>query len=88
MLPYLPSYTGPLQVGTIDVEIPISELNSPAPLPANFDIPTIKARIFYPCESSKRKTKSVYWIPDPQFEYLQAFASFLGASSRLSKTIA
>jgi platelet-activating factor acetylhydrolase len=88
MFPYLPSYSGPHPVGTTDIEIPLSELSSPAPLPQNFDIPTIKARIFYPCGTTKTKAKSVYWVPDPQWEYLQAFASFLGASSRLSKAVA
>ena len=88
MFPYLPSYTGPHAVGTIDIEIPISELDSPAPLPDNFDIPTIKARIFYPCEPVKKKSKPVYWIAEPQWDHLEAFYSFLGASSRMSKAIA
>ncbi len=106
-IPGFPGFTGPYDVGTVDLEIPISELSSPSeaqaptpeiapPLanaseeqrdtlspPPNFDITTISFRIFYPCEPTK-SSKSPYWLPTPQTEYLKAYARFLGASPRLA----
>ncbi|KAL8939433.1 MAG: hypothetical protein Q9216_003352 [Gyalolechia sp. 2 TL-2023] len=47
--PAFPSYTGPYQMGTTDVEIPAAELPSPSPTPDS-SISTISFRIFYPSE--------------------------------------
>ena len=106
-IPGFPGFTGPYEVGTVDLEIPISELSSPSeaqaptpeiapPLanaseeqrdtlspPPDFDITTISFRMFYPCEPTK-SSKSPYWLPTPQTEYLKAYARFLGASPRLA----
>lgn len=81
--PAFPSYTGPYQVGTTDVEIPAVELPSPSPAPDS-GISTVSFRIFYPSELSAKQAKPVYWLPDPQHEYLSAYVRFLGASHRLS----
>lgn len=81
--PAFPSYTGPYKVGTTDVEIPAAELPSPSPTP-DPSISTISFRIFYPSEPSTKHPKPVYWLPDPQHEYLSAYVRFLGASHRLS----
>ncbi|KAL9003744.1 MAG: hypothetical protein Q9188_003408 [Gyalolechia gomerana] len=81
--PAFPSYTGPYQVGSTDVEIPVAELPSPSPIPDS-SITTVSFRIFYPSEPSAKHSKSVYWLPDPQHEYLSAYVRFLGASHRLS----
>ncbi|KAM0314860.1 hypothetical protein ACHAO8_004337 [Botrytis cinerea] len=88
-IPGFPEYTGPHKVGTIDVEIPISELDSPAQIPSNAgNIPTIQYRIFYPCETeTKHKAKSVNWIPTPQRDYISAYSRFLGAGSTLAEVI-
>ncbi|KAJ8070970.1 hypothetical protein OCU04_001326 [Sclerotinia nivalis] len=88
-IPGFPEYTGPHKVGTIDVEIPISELDSPSQTPSNVEnIPTIQYRIFYPCEAqSKHKGKSVNWIPAPQRDYIGAYSRFLGAGSTLAEVI-
>ena len=88
MFSSLPSYTGKYQVGTVDLEVPISELSSPSLPPKGCTVSTIKARIFYPCRYPEKRSKPVYWVPEPQWEYLEAFAAFLGASNRLSKAIA
>ncbi|KAI4102960.1 MAG: hypothetical protein L6R37_004110 [Teloschistes peruensis] len=80
--PSFPSYTGPYKVGAADVEIPAAELPSPSPNP-DPSLTTVSFRIFYPCEPAK-PTKPVYWLPDPQHEYLGAYTRFLGASRRLS----
>ncbi|KAI4093525.1 MAG: hypothetical protein LQ339_007663 [Xanthoria mediterranea] len=81
--PSFPSYTGPYAVGTTDVEIPAAELPSPSstPVPA---LSTVSFRIFYPCEVPPKPAKPVYWLPDPQHDYLGAYVRFLGASRRLS----
>ncbi|KAL9582282.1 MAG: hypothetical protein Q9212_003391 [Teloschistes hypoglaucus] len=81
--PGFPSYTGPYKVGTADVEIPATELPSPSPNP-DPSLTTVSFRIFYPCEPPAKPSKPVYWLPDPQHEYLGAYTRFLGASRRLS----
>lgn len=85
-LPAFPSHTGPHQVGTQDVEIPVSELHSPASSPES-TIPTVSFRIFYPSEPNSPKEftkKAVHWLPSPQGGYFQGYAKFLGSSPRLA----
>ena len=81
--PSFPTYSGPYPVGTLDVEVPTSEVLSPSPAP-DPTITTISFRVFYPCNPPKEGPKSVYWLPDPQRQYIKAYAQFLGASSSLS----
>ncbi|MCJ1379127.1 hypothetical protein MMC17_002227 [Xylographa soralifera] len=80
-------YGGPYPVGTVDIEIPVSELPSVTRTPDS-SISTVSFRVFYPCESPHSSVKPVYWIPDPQHGYVSAYARFLGASSRISQLIA
>jgi platelet-activating factor acetylhydrolase len=84
-VPAFPEYSGPHKVGTIDVEIPVSELDSPSPAPDE-SISTVQFRIFYPCEPDA-KGKNVNWIPKPQREYVSAYSRFLGAGSTLAEII-
>ncbi|KAI0471785.1 phospholipase A2 [Xylariaceae sp. FL0804] len=85
-IPRLPEYPGPYRVGTVDVEIPVSELESPAPAPDGAaDIPTILFRIFYPCEPDTT-AKRIPWLPTPQREHMSAYMQFLGASPVLANT--
>ena len=81
--PSFPAYSGPYPVGTLDCEVPTSEILSPSPAP-DPSITTVSFRIFYPCNPPQQGPKSVYWLPDPQRQYLKAYAQFLGASSGLS----
>ena len=85
--PSFPAYTGPYKVGTVDVELSISELYSPAPSPDPL-ISTVSFRMFYPCDDASALKKSVYWIPEPQHDYISAYARFLGASSKISYFLA
>lgn len=83
-VPAFPEYTGPYKVGTMDVEIPVTELNSPSPTPENAtDIPTVQFRVFYPAvdESSQ---KAIPWLPTPQRHHVSGYTEFIG----ISKTIA
>ncbi|KAG9234419.1 platelet-activating factor acetylhydrolase [Amylocarpus encephaloides] len=84
-VPSFPEYTGPYKVGTIDVELPVSELELPSPRPDE-SISTIQYRIFYPCEPES-KSRSVYWIPAPQRGYVSAYGRFVGAGSMLAEFI-
>ncbi|KAF2707270.1 hypothetical protein K504DRAFT_535793 [Pleomassaria siparia CBS 279.74] len=87
--PSFPTYTGPYAVGSLDVEIPTSELESPDPNPSPCaNVPTVAFRVFYPCQEAgkeKEKGKGVRWIPSPQREYIGAYARFLGAGNAFSQ---
>ncbi|KAI8633239.1 phospholipase A2 [Xylariaceae sp. FL1651] len=84
-VPRFPEYTGPYKVGTVDVEIPIYELDSPAPTPENAaDIETVQFRIFYPCEPNA-KGKRITWLPAPQRDHLSAYIQFLGVGPYLAE---
>ncbi|KAF9691894.1 hypothetical protein EKO04_010058 [Ascochyta lentis] len=78
--PSFPAYTGPHKVGSIDVEIPISELENPSDDVPPADLPTVAFRVFYPCRQDSEQ-EPVKWIPSPQREYIAAYARFLGANS-------
>ncbi|KAF2751395.1 hypothetical protein M011DRAFT_394765 [Sporormia fimetaria CBS 119925] len=82
--PSFPSYTGRYKVGTVDVEIPVRELDSPSPAPSFSKLPTVAFRVFYPCQPDSEQ-KQVRWIPSPQREYIGAYARFLGANSAFSQ---
>lgn len=85
LLPYLPAYSGPYSVGTIDLEIASADLipsgQSSAQIPE-----TVACRIFYPAEQPPKKSHSrpVYWIQSPQKEIVSAYGRFLGASPTLA----
>lgn len=85
-IPGFPEYTGPHKVGTIDVEFPVSELESQSPAPDE-GISTVQYRIFYPCEP-EAKGKTISWLPTPQRGYVSAYTKFLGAGSTLADFIA
>lgn len=81
--PAFPAYTGPHKVGSIDVEIPVGELENPSDDAPPADISTVAFRVFYPCRQDSEQ-KAVKWIPSPQREYIAAYARFLGANSALA----
>ncbi|KAJ9646484.1 hypothetical protein H2199_002533 [Coniosporium tulheliwenetii] len=81
--PGFPSYTGPYQVGSVDVEIPVTDLEAPSPAPDS-TIATTAFRVFYPCEPGAHE-RPVRWIPNPQRGYVSAYARFLGAGSAFSE---
>ena len=84
--PEFPEYTGPYKVGSIDVEIPVSELESPSPAPDE-SISTVQYRMFYPCQPESTKKEDVTWVPAPQRESISAYARFAGAGSKLAEFI-
>ncbi|KAJ2992944.1 hypothetical protein NUW58_g1999 [Xylaria curta] len=85
-VPRFPEFTGPYKVGTVDIEIPVCELESPAPAPDNAaDIETVQFRIFYPCDASATSKKRITWLPAPQRDYLSAYIKFLGVGPLLAE---
>ncbi|MBE7180049.1 MAG: hypothetical protein INR71_02380 [Terriglobus roseus] len=78
-MPAFPQYSGPYTVGSADLEIPVSSLQSPAPAP-DADVTTVAFRIFYPCDEASRD-RPIRWLAYPHRGYVQAFAQFLGASN-------
>jgi len=85
---YFPEYNGPYDVGTVDVEVPASDLPSPAEAPEDAQ-PTIAFRIFYPCikPTSDEIDRPVRWIPQPQKATIASFAKFLGVREAVAKGI-
>lgn len=77
-IPTLPEYTGPYGVGTVDVEIPTADLESPGPAPPEAaDIETIQFRVFYPTLPGAEGQR-ITWLPAPQRDHLSAYIKFLG----------
>lgn len=77
IFPSLPKYPGPYQVGSIDVEIPISDTR-------NFEVTetsveTVLVRLFYPADSTAGLSKGTApsWLPQPNMEYAKGYAAFL-----------
>lgn len=76
IFPTLPKYPGPFQVGSVEVEVPISK-------PRNFDttgtkVETILVRLFYPADTSAvSKRAAPSWLPQPGMEYAKGYANFL-----------
>ncbi|KAH8664233.1 platelet-activating factor acetylhydrolase, isoform II-domain-containing protein [Xylariales sp. PMI_506] len=85
-VPGFTEYTGPYKVGTVDVEIPVSELDSPAPAPNGTDIETVQFRVFYPTQPDA-KGKKITWLPSPQRHHLSAYIKFLGVGSLVAEAV-
>ncbi|KAI8933760.1 hypothetical protein NX059_009473 [Plenodomus lindquistii] len=85
--PGFPAHTGPYKVGSVDVEIPTSELQSPTDDAPPAELPTVAFRMFYPCKQDSDQ-KAVKWIPSPQRETIAAYAKFLGANSAFAGVFA
>jgi platelet-activating factor acetylhydrolase len=84
-IPAFPEYTGPYKVGTVDVEIPVSELESPSTAPEGTDkIHTVQYRMFYPAVAESNE-KRISWLPNPQRQHLVAYTKFLGLGPMLAE---
>lgn len=83
-----PAYKGQYEVGTVDVEIPVSDLPAASDAPEGA-VKTVAFRIFYPCQKPGKGEihRPVRWIPQPQRENINAMAKFLGAGSKLASFI-
>ncbi len=86
-VPAFPEYTGPYKVGTVDIEIPVSELESPSPAPDNATgIHTVQFRIFYPATPDSQG-KRISWLPAPQRSHVSAYTKFLGIGPILAEVV-
>lgn len=84
-MPAFPEYTGPYKVGTIDIELPVSDFESPAPVPEGAsDIHTVQFRMFYPAAPVSGE-KRIGWLPTPQRQHLSAYTKFLGIGPMLAE---
>ena len=92
-IPSFPPYTGPYPVGTLDVEIPVSDLPAPCPRPeATEHIQTVQFRVFYPADADAtgpkgKSGKKATWLPLPQREHIAGYTKFAGAGSLLAGAI-
>jgi platelet-activating factor acetylhydrolase len=84
IVPGFPEYSGPYPVGSLDVELPVSELEAPSEAPEGADIATVAYRIFYPCEPTAN-SRPIRWLPGPQKASLAAYAKFIGANNLVAQ---
>jgi len=85
-VPALPPYPGPFKVGSVEYEIPVSEISTDGPLP-DPRITTVKFRLFYPTTATASTKQSIPWLPTPQRQWTEAYASFIGAGPGLSSLL-
>lgn len=86
-IPAFPEYTGPYKVGTMDVEIPVSELDSLSPVPETAaHISTVQFRVFYPAVPESDQ-KRISWLPNPQRHHVSAYTQFIGIGSTLAEVL-
>lgn len=86
-VPAFPEYTGPYKVGTMDVEMPVCDLESPSPAPDNAaDIETVQYRIFYPAVPESNE-KNISWLPAPQRRHVSAYTQFIGINHTLAEVL-
>ncbi|PWW76444.1 hypothetical protein C7212DRAFT_357376 [Tuber magnatum] len=100
LIPQLPTYPGPYDVGSFELEIPASSLLEPASKrsPPDTKVETVQFRVFYPAEKTDSAnttgwfggtaTKPIRWLPEPyQREYLSGYARFMGVSSGFAEIV-
>ena len=86
-VPGFPEYTGPYKVGSVDVEVPITDLESPSATPEGaYDIPTVHFRIFYPATVDSKEDR-VSWLPSPQRYHVTAYTKFMGVGAGLAEVL-
>lgn len=86
-VPAFPEYTGPYKVGTMDVEIPVTDLDAPSPAPENAaNIPTVQFRVFYPAVPESNE-KRIPWLPNPQRHHVSAYTKFVGVGHTLAEVL-
>ncbi|KAF3907556.1 hypothetical protein AA313_de0202939 [Arthrobotrys entomopaga] len=94
-IPYFPPYKGPYEVGTLDIELPVSpfvDAGLSPPCPSHSDIPTVQFRLFYPAAlkgqaKSEGSQSGANWIPSPRKEYVAAYCRFAGAGDFLANVL-
>lgn len=81
MLSHFPALKGPLQVGSLDLEIATKglALKDDKDPQVFFEKPsTILFRLFYPTDRPTKRP--VFWVPEPhQTEYLHAYEQYAGS---------
>jgi platelet-activating factor acetylhydrolase len=76
IFPLLPKYTGPYQVGSLELEVPL-EGTKEWPITETVS-ETILVRLFYPTDDDDGvRRSSPTWLPQPSREYARGYADFL-----------
>lgn len=89
----LPRYTGPHDVGAIDIEVPVREprlihdaiykaTNKPA-----FELETVLFTLYYPIAKGVTTGKHHYWVPQPLWLTSVGYAKFAHASNPLTDNV-
>lgn len=82
----LPEYTGPYDVGAVDIEVPLDQSRRVNDItfvrdgtPA-FEVETVLFTLYYPTSSgnSYKGKEKLYWIPSPISATAKGYAHFLG----------
>ncbi|KAI1813028.1 PAF acetylhydrolase [Poronia punctata] len=90
----LPMYTGPYQVGAIDLEIPVTppRVIDPARFKGSeqnaFELETVLFTLYYPSANEKQRHRRVHhWIPRPIRVTAEGYAKFARINSCITKPI-
>jgi len=75
IFPALPKYSGPYEVGSIDLEVPLEETKEFPVTETKSE--TILVRLFYPASTDGVRKSTPTWLPQPTREYAKGYASFL-----------
>lgn len=89
----LPRYTGPHNVGAIDIEIPVREprqvhnaVFKDGGKPA-FELQTVLFTLYYPAAKGARTGKHHYWVPKPLWLTAVGYAKFAHISNFLTNNL-
>ncbi|KAJ8612294.1 hypothetical protein MRB53_037504 [Persea americana] len=86
--PSFPDYTGPYKVGSVDIEIPATDLHEAGEdLSSQPDVQTVAFRAFYPCTPPTAPSRPVRWVHGPQHSTISAYIRFIGAGTTLANFI-
>lgn len=95
----LPSYSGPYDVGAVDVELPIpsgpqrvSNITFKSTSQPAFEVQTVLFTLYYPTLKARQYSKTetqqkLYWIPKPISGTATGYLRFLGADNFLLRPI-
>lgn len=93
----LPAYTGPYDVGAVDIEVPLNQPRRVNDItfvrdgkPA-FEVETVLFSLYYPTSKQRsggtRNGEKLYWIPSPISATAKGYARFLGMDNFIVRNL-